>query len=131
MSIQILIDEITNDPLVRGYAGMTDQQVVDSINTANRTITRQFVSGSEIFNATDDIEYGLLTDAQKSAWDALCAIDSIDTGSGVARAREAELFGAGTSTRTNLQAIRQSTVSRAQELGITVNFGDVVHARAA
>ena len=127
-----LKDEITNDPLTRGYAGMTDAQVADSLtNTIDRVVTKQFISGSEIFNATDDTEYSALTDAQKSAWDALCAIDQIDTVSGVAKAREAELFGGGTTTRTNLLAIRNETVSRAQELGLgNVNEGDVRQARA-
>ena len=34
--IQILKDEITNDPLIRGYAGMTDIQVADDMNLINR-----------------------------------------------------------------------------------------------
>lgn len=128
----ILSDEITNDPLARGYAGMTDAQVAASLTgVIDRTKTRATVSGSEIFNATDDVEYAALTDAQKSAWDALCAIETIDTGNGVAKAREAELFGAGTTTRSNLVALRTESVSRAQELGLgNVNEGDVRQARA-
>jgi len=127
-----LRDELLNDPLGRGYAGMTDEQAATSLNTADRTVIAQFISGSDVFNATDDAEYAALTDAQKSAWDALCAIDQIDTSSGVAKAREAELFGAGTATRSNLVALRQSTVSRLTELGIggRVRAGEVKAARA-
>lgn len=125
-----LIDEITNDPLVRGYSGMTDAELADSLNTENRSVTKQFLTGSEIFNATDDVEYAALTDAQKSSWDALCAIGSIDTNSGVAKAREAELFGVSTTTRANLLAVRTQTVSRAVELGLgSVDEGDVKKAR--
>ena len=126
----ILSDEITNDPLAIGYSTMTDAQVASSLNETNRPEVKQFLSGSDIFNATDDIEYAALTAAEKASWDALCAIDSINTSSGVAKSREAELFGAGTATRSNLQAARQSTISRAQELGISkVSDADVTLAR--
>lgn len=126
-----LRDELLNDPLTRGYAAMTDEQAAASLNTADRTITAQYVSGSDVFNATDDVEYAALTEAQKQAWDALCAIDQIDTSNGVAKAREAELFGPGTATRSNLVALRQSTVSRAVELSLgRVRAGEVKHARA-
>lgn len=127
-----LKDEITTDPLGRGYSGMTDQQVADSLNAVDRSATYSVITGAQIFNATDDAEYGALTDAQKASWDALCAISEIDTASGVAKAREAELFGPGTQTRSNLQALRSYSMSRAQELGLgKVNEGDVKHARAS
>lgn len=113
----MLKDEITNDPLSRGYSTMSDLEVVASLNkTIDRPI--KFLSGSDIFNATDDEEYAALTDIQKSSWDALCAIDSINTSSGVAKAREAELFGGGTATRANLLALKNNKQSRAQELGL-------------
>ena len=127
--MNILIDELTLDPLAIGYTGMTDQQVVDSLNALTRPI--QFLSGSAIFNATDDTEYDTLTDAQKSSWDALCSIDVIDTSNGIAKARERELFGPGTTTRSNLQSLRVNKQSRAQELGISrVREGHVQEARA-
>lgn len=128
--MNILIDELTNDPLVRDYANMSNIEIVNSLNTVNQIITAQFLSGSDIFNATDANEYAVLSETQKASWDALCAIESIDTINGAAKAREAELFGAGTTTRTNLIAIKQSTVSRAQELGIPkVREGHVQEAR--
>lgn len=118
----------SNVPL---YGGMTDQQVADELNALDKTTVRSTVSGSEIFNATDDTEYAALTEAQKSAWDALCAIDTINTSSGVAKAREAELFGPGTATRTSLLALKNQTQSRAQQIGVgTVDAGDIKHARA-
>ena len=127
-----LSDEITSDLLARGYSGMTNVQVADSLmNTIDRSITKQFLSGSDIFNATDDAEYGALTATEKADWDRLCAIETIDTLSGIAKSREAELFGVATTTRANLIAIRTETVSRAQELGLgSVNEGDVLQARA-
>jgi len=130
--MSILSDEITNDSLVRGYNTMTNAEVATSLNdTIDRPDVKQYLTGSDIFNATDDTEYAALAAADKESWVRLCAIDSIDTLSGIAKSREAELFGAGTATRTNLLAIRTTTISRAQELGLgSVNEGDVIQARA-
>ena len=123
-----LAEEISIDPLARGYSGMTDQQVADDLNTVYRP--REYVSGWEIFNATDDIEYAALTDAGKSAWDALCAIDNIDVSNGIAKAREAELFGPGTNTRANLLTLKVS-LTRSQELGFGIlETIDITFARA-
>lgn len=36
----ILAAEINNDPLSRGYSGLNDQQVADSLNTSDRTVSR-------------------------------------------------------------------------------------------
>jgi len=130
--MSILSDEINNDPLSRVYSGMTNAEVAASLmNTIDRPITKQYLSGSDIYNATDAVEYEALTDVQREVWDRLCAIDSIDTQNGIAKSREAELFGAATATRANLIALRSETVSRAQELGLgTVDEGDVIQARA-
>lgn len=130
MDYAVLADEISTDPLTRGYSGMTDAQIAADINTEYRTCTRPFVFGHEIFNVTDDTEYGALTDAQKSSWDALCAIAEIETTSGVAKSREAELFGAGTTTRSNLSALRSPACSRGVELGLgNVETDDVTYAK--
>lgn len=130
MDIGILKTEITGDPLGRGYSGMMDLEVAIDLNTVYRTKTRDTVAGWEIFNVTDDTEYSALTDAQKSSWDALCGIEQIDTGSGVAKAREAELFGGGTTTRSNLAALKSPAASRASELGLSVIYeGNVQEAR--
>jgi len=37
---EILVPELRDDPLGRGYAAMTPQQVIDDLNTAYRTTTR-------------------------------------------------------------------------------------------
>lgn len=118
MDYTVLATEISTDPLVRGYSGMTDAQIAEDINTVYRTCRRDYIFGWEGFNATDDVEYGALTDAQKSSWDALCAIEQIDVTSGVAKSREAELFGPGTTTRSNLLALRDPPCSRGEELGL-------------
>ena len=53
-----LITELTTDPLSRGYAQMSDEQVVASLVEANRHVpTQRFVSMRAIANVLDDIEY--------------------------------------------------------------------------
>ena len=130
MDIPKLAAELTTDPLPRGYSGMTDAEAAADLNTEYRTKTRDLVSGSEILNATDDTEFGDLSVTDQSRWMNLCGIESIDTGSGIAKSLEAELFGAGTTTRDNLIAIRALIISRAVELGLgTVKTGHIQQAR--
>ena len=40
MNLDSLKNEIDSDPLGRGYVGMTDQEVADSLHMANRTVYR-------------------------------------------------------------------------------------------
>jgi len=126
--IQAIKDELAANPAT--YDSLTDKQVADLLNVKDKELVARFLSGSDIFNATDDIEYAALPETDKIKWDALCAINSIDTSSGIAKAREVELFGAGTATRTNLVNARKSLISRAQEIGIGhVREGHVIGAR--
>lgn len=129
--MEILKTEISTDPLTRGYSGMSNIEVATDLNTKYRTDTWDYVSGSEIFNATDDSEYGALTDDQKASWDRLCGIDQIDISSGIAKAREAEFFGPGTTTRINLIALKDApNISRGVELGLGIVYeGNVQEAR--
>ena len=130
MDIEILKTELSEDPLSRGYASMSDAETADDLNTVYRTKARDYVSGWEIFNVTDDAEYAALSDSQKASWDALCSIEKIDTANGVAKAREAELFGAGTNTRSNLISLKNTDVSRATELDLgIIKVGHVEEAR--
>lgn len=122
-----LAAELANDPLGRGYAGMTDQEAADDLNTLYRYFYVDTVAGYAIFNATDDEEYAALTAEQQASWDRLCAIEQIDVTNGVAKAREAELFGSGTVTRTNLLDLKRTLITRAQELDI-LEYADEITA---
>jgi len=113
------------------YDGMTDKQIAASLNAPNITRVRTTISGSEILNATDSAEFIALTDAQKSSWMAICAVDTVNTTVGIAKALEAVLFGAETTTRANLIAIKNELISKATklELGQRVRSGDIEHTR--
>ena len=131
--LQALKTELTTDPLGRGYAGMTNTQVVTSLRTANRTVERRSVSGSQIYNAIVPSEFSaLLATQQQLVRDVFGLGDTIDVRTGTnARAVMLAAFGAGTTTRANLIALVQETVSRAAEIGLgDVREGDVARARA-
>ena len=128
-----LRDELINDPLGRGYSGLSDQAAADDLNDTTTGITRavDFVGGGDILNATDDVEYDALTATKKDQWLSLCGVEQIDTSGGVAKSLEADFFGAGTTTRTSLSALRTLAISRAQELNLgRVREGTVAGARS-
>ena len=123
--------ELTTDPLARGYAGMSDAQVITSLNTANRTITRSVIPSFEVVNAIVATEYAALTQVQRDAVQLVTGAGNVDANNSNVRAIFQNVFGAGTTTRTNLLALPTVSVSRATELGIgEVHTGDVAAARA-
>ena len=129
--MSVLSDEIANDPLGRGYAGMTNQEAADSLNAVNRTRIRASMSGDEVFQATDAAEFGALTDAKRALWLSFCARAAIDPGAAANVAFVKFIFGAGSATVSALATRRTEVVSRAIELGIRSTAGLVEDARAA
>ena len=126
--MSFLGEEVTNDPLGRGYNGpgsenlgpdpMTDQELVDSLNAVNRSRDRTSMTASEVLNAVDKTEWVALIDAERQQiWDILHMGEVNPFGI------EADLFQdifGGSTTITALQAIRVEAISRAQELGVGV-----------
>lgn len=115
----ILAAELTDDPLGRGYAGMTDLQVSVSLNTVNRTRPWPFLTGDDAFQATDSSEFAALTnDTRRGLWLSFCARDTIDPFATANVAFVTWLFGGGSQTVANLASVRQENLSRAEELGL-------------
>lgn len=131
--LAILRTEITNDPLTRGYSGMTDAQVATNLNTANRTKVRDRIDSAELYEALDAAEYQALSAALKSELGVFLGMGYIFSGANSrARTRIIAMFGGGSTTITNLGAIVNSTVTRAAELGLpNVGAHHVAIARAA
>ena len=49
--MSILEDELNNDPLARGYSGMSDTQVLDSLNnTIDQNRNKTSMSGREVMD---------------------------------------------------------------------------------
>lgn len=130
-NIQLLATELTSDPLVRGYSGMSDEAAADSLNTIDRDQNRSSISGDAAFDATDSTEFAALSAHKQQLWLAWCGRSDIDPFGSANVAFVQWIFGGGATTITNLVALRKQQVSRATELGIGfVRTGDVSQARA-
>jgi len=148
----VLINELRNDPLGRGYASMTDDEVAASLNEKNRRVpTQRFISMRAIAAVLDDIEYAkvkaaIQTLAQQSprVADMLAFLnmpcDDSGTTGGLDFGNESvrmtiQSLPAVDSTITQatvdkLLAIGEKEVSRAEELGLgEVNKYHIASAR--
>jgi len=131
MSLQALIDELTNDPLSRVYSAMTDEEAAADLNTVYRTRNRTSMSGDELFQQTNATEWAGLTEVKQNQWLAFCGRDSIDPFAAANVQFVQNIFGAG-ATVSALLAARLEDVSRATELGLSrVREGTIIKARAA
>lgn len=132
MDLAALKAELTTDPLVRGYAGMTDVQAAASLNAADRSVPVRTLTSAQIFNAIVPAEFTSLSTAEKGNVDRVLGLGAdIDVSAGTnARTVMLNAFVAGTATRTALAALTARTVSRAEELGLPVpSAGHVATAR--
>jgi hypothetical protein len=133
-NIDVLRDELTNDPLARGYAGMTAQQAADSLNTVNRTQNKTTLTGAEIYEAMDIAEFQAKTAGQQTfVRDIIGLGGNVSVGTGTkARAVLLSIFGGGSTTISALAAaIALPSISRAAELGLPrVGAHHVTEARA-
>ena len=117
---RILEDEIANDPLGRGYAAMTDQQLLDSLNAKNRSRNRTSMTGREVATEVVNSEYDALPDAKKQQLLELHRSEDLDP-FGFAANIIKNVFGVGSTTVTNLVAARVENISR----GVEIRWGEV------
>lgn len=125
--------ELANDPLARGYSGMTDTQVLDSLTTVfdRQPPAGTTVEATEVLNRIVIAEYNLLLETQKDRLYALLAIGRLDPWGIEANILQG-LFGGSSTTVQNLSAYRDTLlITRAQELGLgTLYEGNIIEARA-
>jgi len=120
MNLNALKTEIDTDPLARGYAGMSDAAVADSLNVIDRTINRTSMSGSEILNAVDASEWATRGNAQKQVVWHIVHLGNVNP-FGLEATLIADAFrGAGGVTIAALADARKTGVSRAVELGLNL-----------
>ncbi len=125
-----LKNELTNDPLTRGYAGMDDAAAAADLNTEYRTRDRSRITGADLLDATVQAEYAALAAAERGTWDAMLQMQEINLADTNTRQMIGGVFGGGTTTRANLVALQDETISRAVELGLGyVAQGSVERAR--
>ena len=122
--------EVTTDPLGRGYSTMTDLEVANDLNIVYRTEPVESVTGQDIFEAVVRSEYTGLSAGDKSLLHVIISMGSILVNGTNTKAALLAMFGAGTTTRSNLTALQTRDVSRAQELGLPFVYeGHIQEAR--
>lgn len=127
-----LCEEITLDPLGRGYSGMTDEQLSIDLNTVYRTRERTLMSAGEIMEAIDGLEFAALSAANKKRVDRVLGLGAeiiIGPGNNHNAVQELLVFGGGSTTVANLVALRNVAITRANELNVRARVGEVEDAR--
>ena len=114
------------------YGALSDEQVADTMNAATETRVKASLSGSEVFSSTVASEFDALTDAQRSEWLSLCAIETLNPADGTpARDTAVRIFGGGSGTIAALQTLRTESVSPAQLEGLPKVRADYVRVARA
>ena len=125
--------ELGSDPLGRGYAGMTDEQVAASLNAKDRKVVQQtMVTAKELMARMEPNAAASILQKLESASATNNVVkwimsfltgagEGIDVGHANTRAQIEALVAAGVLTATegaSLKALAERTVSRAEELGL-------------
>lgn len=130
---ETLASEIANDPAGL-YGGLsTDVQYFNRLTDATLRDDWQTLTAAQIFEAIDASEFTALSDAAKARVDRILGLagEIATAPGGKARAEIIAVFGAPSTTVTNLVAIANPKQSRADELGIAgwITLGRVSAAR--
>lgn len=118
LELNKLRTEIDTDELSRGYSGMTNQQIADSLNEINRNVITPFLSGVQIGQQLNLTEFNALSAEQRNTLRAMFSLSNIPTETGFYRDFLLSAFNAQSTTRTNLIANFTHLESRASEIGI-------------
>ena len=135
MDYLILKNEITLNPKSLGYSEHVltgnDGAIAEILNTvgvSSETVPKEVVNSVEIVNALIYSEWVALTADQKHYLDTIISAGQVDPANGNIKTAFGTIFGAGTATRTNLNAIGIRPASRAEILfgrGASVSSIDV------
>lgn len=146
--MSVLSDELANDPKSIGYSGMTDEEAAESLNAKTRPgvvpyldVVRYLTLAGKWANIVDtSIHETLDADKRKVAlnmvetiknfetFDLQDALNMLAVQTQLANMKAAELIDA--TDETTILALENNRRTRAQELGIEVNIGDIKAARA-
>jgi hypothetical protein len=133
---QTLKTEINTDPKALGYAGKSDYDVSVLMNTPGasaETIFKSYTPIEDVVACLVRAEYDALAAAGKTYLNEVVLKGTkVKTGDATLRAQLAALFGAGTTTRTNLTNIASRQAARSEILfgeNANINDGDVAIAR--
>ena len=133
-----LRDELINDPLGRGYAGMDAETAANSLNTENRDRNRTEMSGREVMDAfnANGAEWDALATADQDRIISLCGRGQGGSDGGLNPfGNDAKIFqdaaAGATGAIAALATARVESISRATELGLPeIKAGHVEYARS-
>ncbi len=115
-----LKDELTIDPLGRGYNGMTDQQAADDLNSEYIDEDRTSMTGDEVFQSIESQAiWDGLTAAARLEFLALCGRDIINPFGAANVNLVKSIFGDISATVAALAVARVRIISRAQDLKLS------------
>jgi hypothetical protein len=128
--------EIDADPKSLGYATLRAQSngpeaaaaKLNELGASAETLTRTWVDTTEALAVLVGTEVTALAQANRDLLAIVTSTTRIKTGSQTMRAALGGIFGAGTTSRTNLQALATRSASRAEALwgeGAYVSASDV------
>lgn len=124
-----LATEINTDPKALGYANKSDYEIAVILNTPGASAETLFKSYTPIEDIVACIlrsEYDSLAAAGKTYLNEVVLKGArVKTGDATLRTQVAQLFGAGTTTRTNLTNVASRPATRAEILfGENTNVSD-------
>ena len=122
INLQALKDELTSGHPVTGAYDADDATAAGQLNALNRSRNKSSLTGDEVFTATDATEMSGLSDHKRELWVSWSTKTSIDPFNSKNVAFVQWIFGAGSDTVTNLQALRVESISRATEIADTLEW---------
>lgn len=126
MNYKTLKTEIADDPLTRGYAAMSNAEVVTSLKTVNRERQITSVDSAFIFERLDLTEVAALDVAQTARLDRVLSLGSNILVQGQAKNELLSLFGGGSATITALASAIIENISRFEELGLSGGLSEQI-----
>ena len=126
MNLAVLKAELLAGHPVTGAYNVDHALAADQINLVNRELNINELTGDQVFRATDAVEFAAMTEHRQNIWVSWTSKGSIDPWDAVNVEFVQWVFGAGSDTVSNLQGLRKTPVSRAEELGLGVVFASQV-----
>lgn len=117
MDLLVLKNELTNDPLARGYSEMSDEQAAISLNTLDRNPNRTDLTGGMLAASIVRSELSALTNPDQNYVRSLLPVASMPL-TNTLKAELNNIFPSGTQTRANVINLLKRPGSRAEELDL-------------
>jgi hypothetical protein len=132
---QTLWNELNDDPLSKGYSGMSNASAALNLNQISASRWLERLDQSDIFEAINDTEWDTLSSASQAEVNNLLQVGTVNgllIGPGTrARSKLRGVFGVSSSTAVELIELATERLSRASEIGLPlVREGHVQKARA-